>query len=57
MNHILYKDGILKAKPFKRLPCIPRDNVGRILDLFIEAEGKFNRSQRLGFQARLLSRT
>jgi hypothetical protein len=20
MNHILYKDGILKAKPFKRLP-------------------------------------
>jgi hypothetical protein len=21
MNHILYKDGILKAKPFKRLPC------------------------------------
>jgi hypothetical protein len=22
MNHILYKDGILKAKPFKRLPWV-----------------------------------
>jgi hypothetical protein len=26
MNHSLYQDGILKALPFKRLPCIPQGN-------------------------------
>jgi hypothetical protein len=27
MNHILYKDGILKAKPFKRLPWLSEGKI------------------------------
>ena len=27
MNHSLYQDGILKALPFKRLPCLSKDQV------------------------------
>jgi hypothetical protein len=38
MNHILYKDGILKAKPFKRLPWSTPRHKGKDMFPYIGPE-------------------